>query len=194
MVAYHTGDVWYGAPLKGNVECEHLPQDNSEGIHVSRWRVLLTAQDLWGHPVRCTNLTMIVCVKLGLIAGKSKVAQFHGPVVVDEDILTFQITVVQLLIVEVEKCDGYLFSYFGDAGVVNDQLLLMQQIKETAFAHELRNHIEIGLCLLVQADSHVQHDVGMAQLIEHFNLLYEVFKGFSGHVPLTELLYSYSRT
>jgi hypothetical protein len=42
---------------------------------------------------------------------------------------------------------------------------LMQQVKKTALADELRDHIEKWLGLRVQTHAHVQNNIGMTQLV-----------------------------
>ena len=64
----------------------------------------------------------------------------------------------------------------------------MKQVKKTALAYELSDHVEEGLLLEVNADAHVQNYVRMAELVQHLNLLDEIFQSFSSHVPLAKLL------
>ena len=64
----------------------------------------------------------------------------------------------------------------------------MEQVEKTALANELSDHIEERLLLKVNTDSHVQHDIGVPQLVEHLDLLDEVFHCLPRHVSFAELL------
>ena len=66
---------------------------------------------------------------------------------------------------------------------------MMQQVEKTAHADELRDHVKVGIDLFVKAHAHVEDYVGVAQLVEHFNLLDEVFERLPRHVSFTELFH-----
>ena len=52
--------------------------------------------------MRCADLTMIVCVKFRLVPGQSEIAQFDRPIVIDQHVLTLEITVEKLATMQVE--------------------------------------------------------------------------------------------
>ena len=66
---------------------------------------------------------------------------------------------------EVEKSYCDLFGNFSDATIIKHDFSLMQQVKKTALADELRDHIEKWLGLRVQTHAHVKDNIGMTQLI-----------------------------
>ena len=99
----------------------------------------------------------------------------------------------KLPLVEVEQRNRDLFGHRYDARIVQYQLLMMQKVKEGAHGDELGDHVEVRVDLLVEADAHVEDNVGMAQLVEHLDLLDEVFQCLLGHVSFAELLDSDKR-
>ena len=58
--------------------------------------------------MRCANLAVIISIKLAFVPREAKIAQLYCPVLVDQDVLTFQVTVEHLSIVEVAKGNGDL--------------------------------------------------------------------------------------
>ena len=68
VVANHACNLCNRPAFEGDVERQHLPEDNSERIHVSGRGVLLTSQNLWRHPVRCSDLSVVVRIKLLLVS------------------------------------------------------------------------------------------------------------------------------
>ena len=92
--------------------------------------------------MRCADLTMIVCVKLRLVPGQSEIAQFDRPIVIDQHVLTLEITMEKLATMQVEKCYDDLFRDFSYARVVQNKLTLVKQVKKTSLADKLSDHIE----------------------------------------------------
>lgn len=64
---------------------------------------------------------------------------------------------------------------FEDFFIVEDHFDGVQHLEQTASANKLCQHIEV--VLLVDRDSHVEYDVRVPQLVEHFDLFNEVLKG-----------------
>ena len=64
----------------------------------------------------------------------------------------------------------------------------MKHIKQATLADELSDHIEVGLPLKVNAHTHIQDYIRMAQLVEHLDFFNEVFQSFSSHVSFAKLL------
>ena len=73
VVANHACYLCNRPAFEGDVECQHLPEDHSEGIHVCGRGVLLASQNLWRHPVRCSNLSVVVRIKLLLVPGQTEI-------------------------------------------------------------------------------------------------------------------------
>ena len=68
--------------------------------------------------MRCSDLSMVVSVKLLLVSRQPEITQLHCPVVGNQHVLTLQITVKQLPFVKVEQGHGDLLGDFDDFGVV----------------------------------------------------------------------------
>ena len=67
IIPYHPRNLRNRPSFEGDVECQHLPEDHSERIHVCSRGVLLTSQNLWRHPVRSSDLAVVVRIKLLLV-------------------------------------------------------------------------------------------------------------------------------
>lgn len=139
--------------------------------------------------MRRANLAVIVRLKLLLVPREAKITHFYCPIVVNQHILALHIAMEQLALVQVEQCHSHLLRNLNDARIVQDKLLMMQKVKETAHADKFGDHVEVGVYLLVKAHAHVQDDVGVAQLVEHLDLLDEVLERLPRHISLAELLY-----
>ena len=72
---------------------DKLPENDTEAVYVRGFGVLLSSQYLRRHPVRRTDLSTVIFDKFVLISGQSKVAYFDRPIVVQQNILAFQIAV-----------------------------------------------------------------------------------------------------
>ena len=77
VVADHAGDLRDRSALERNVEGEHLPQDDTERVDVCCGSVLFTAKNLWRHPVRGSDLSVIISVKLLLVSRQPEITQLH---------------------------------------------------------------------------------------------------------------------
>ena len=60
----------------------------------------------------------------------------------------------------------------------------MEQVKKRATTHKLSDHVKVAL--RVQADPHVQHNIGVSQLVQHLNFLDEIFQSLLGQVSLSK--------
>ena len=138
-----------------------------------------------------TNLSMVISIKLRLVAGKTKVAQFYCPIVIDQYVLTFEITVKQLPRMQIKKSYCHLLCNLGDTRIIENNLFLVKHVKQTAFADKFSDHIKMWLLFEIYANAHIKDNVWMSQLIQHFDLLDEILQSFSSHVSLAKFLHSY---
>ena len=70
----------------------------------------------------------------------------------------------------------------------------MQQVEKATFRDKLCHHVEALDLVWVKADTHVEHDVWVAKLIQHLDLLDKVLHSFAIHTPLAKLFNSYTCT
>ena len=71
-----------------------------------------------------------------------------------------------------------MLGYREDLSFFDDDFLLVQQFKKTAFRHELSDHVEVLQLLLaiINTHAHIEHDVWVSQLVQHLDFLDEVFQ------------------
>lgn len=74
----------------------------------------------------CSDFAVIFTIELGLVPGQTEVAKLDGPVLIDQDVLTLEITVEELAPMKVEKSHRDLLGHFCDASIIQDNLLLMK--------------------------------------------------------------------
>lgn len=110
VIAHRANNLWHRAASMRNVSCDELPKDHSKAVHISCLGVLLPSQDLWGHPVWSSHLSIIVPHKLFLISGKAKVTNLDSPVFCQKYILTLKVTVKNLLCMKVLNGEGHLLN------------------------------------------------------------------------------------
>ena len=75
--------------------------------------------------MRRADLSMIIRVELSLVAWQAKITEFDSPVVIDKNVLGFQITMEKLAALKVKQCDSNLLSYFCDSSIVKHDFSLV---------------------------------------------------------------------
>ena len=94
-----------------------------------------------------------------------------------------------LLFMKVAHGSCYLFRDFENSFLVKYDLLLVQQIKETASRHKLCYHIV--LLVLIKGNPHIQYYIRVPQAVNHLDLLNEVLNSFMVDIFLSEFLDSH---
>jgi hypothetical protein len=93
--------------------------------------------------MRRTDLTLIITFKFLLVSRQSKVTYFGCPIIIHENILTFQIAVKQLTFIQVKQCHRDLFADFENLLVVKHHLDRMKNLEETSLPNEFSHHVEM---------------------------------------------------
>ena len=68
VISNHASNLRNRPAFEGDVERQHLPEDDSKRIHIGSRSIFFTSQNFWCHPMRCTNFAMIVGIKLLLVS------------------------------------------------------------------------------------------------------------------------------
>lgn len=141
--------------------------------------------------MRSPDLTVVVFLELLFVASQTEITYLYCPIIIEQYILRLQVTMQDLLLMQIHQRHRNLLRNIKHAIIIQHIFLLMKQLEERALIDELSDHvIEVSL---VQTHPHVKHNIGVSELIDHFNFLNEVLDGLPRQVPLPELLYPHFR-
>ena len=68
VISNHACNLRNRPAFEGDVERQHLPEDDSKRIHIGSRSIFFTSQNFRRHPMGCTNFAMIVGIKLLLVS------------------------------------------------------------------------------------------------------------------------------
>lgn len=178
-----------------NISCDELPKDDTEAVDISSLCVLLSPQDLRGHPVRRTDLPVVVPHKLFLIPREAKVANLHGPVFCQKNVLALEVAVQNLFGVKVLDCQRHFFYYLKYLAVLEKHFatgatvatgVAVKKVEDATPRAQLGDHVV--MILLVERHTHVEYDVWVPHLVHNFYLLNKVNDGLLGNTLSPESL------
>ena len=87
---------------------------------------------------------------------------------------------------QVEQGHSDLLGHSHYLSIIEHEFTLVKKIEKTTLVDKLCDHVEVRL--VIKTHTHVKHNVGMSQLVEHLNLLDEVFQCLFSQVSLTKPL------
>ena len=91
-----------------------------------------------------------------------------------------------MALVQVEQGHGDLLGHSHYLSIIEHEFTLVKKIEKTTLVDKLCDHVEVRL--VIKTNTHVKHNVWMSQLVEHLNLLDEVFQCLFSQVSLTKPL------
>ena len=107
---------------------DELPEYDAKAVDIGSHGVGLASQDLWRHPVRRAHLSVVVAHKLFLIASQTEIADLDRPIVCQQNVLAFEITMEYLLGVQILQGRRQLLDYFEDLGFLKDHAIAMASV------------------------------------------------------------------
>ena len=93
VAAHQTDDLCWRVLLVGDFARQQLPHQHSEAVDVGFELVFFPAQYLRSHPVRCPHTPRLSLFGIGVDTAQSEIAQLHVPVLVNENVGRFEVTV-----------------------------------------------------------------------------------------------------
>ena len=92
----------------------------------------------------------------------------------------------QVALVQVEQGHGNLLGHSHYLSIIEHEFTLVKKIEKTTLVDKLCDHVEVRL--VIKTNTHVKHNVWMSQLVEHLNLLDEVFQCLLRQITLAKAL------
>ena len=96
VIAHRSDDLRMRSALVWNFAGHELPENDAKAVDIGGFRVGLSAEDLRRHPVRSTDLAVVVSDELLLIPCQTKVTDLDRPIVRQQNILALEIAVKNL--------------------------------------------------------------------------------------------------
>lgn len=98
----------HGISIKCVPQSHHLIQDTSQGPNIRFLVVGLLLTYLWRQIIRCSNCGLSAIIGMLEHSGNSKVTDLNGAILVHENILSLQVSVEDLSIVNMLNGEGHL--------------------------------------------------------------------------------------
>lgn len=161
--------------------------------------------------MRGADFAVVFPDELLLVTGQSKVTDLDCPVIGEQDVLALEVTVEDLLGVQILDCEGHLLDDFEDLAVLKNHSASMgtrdgssltsmgrrslsvavKEVEDAALRAILGDHVVV--VVFIEGHAHEEDDVRMSHLVHDLDFLDEVVDALLGCALAAKTLHSYGR-